>query len=384
MEVWSTVAILTYNFRIKDSSAAKHLDRHARAVNFVWNFAKEAQIEALKRLSAKVVYSKTKGKDIAIQNWLDRKDYHPLTKGAGKELNLHSQTVQAIYEEYITRRRQHKKLLRWRGKRSLGWIPFKASGIKLEGDLIRYQKRIYRLWKSRELPEDARITNGSFSQDSRGRWYVSITLETEEMRTSGSEELGVDLGIKTLATMSDGTRVERPNLREKYLRRIRSIERTRRHARQKQSQSKKFGRLPKAKQVANLTAKVANQRKDHLHKESRKLVQRSQRIVVGDLKCGFMNRNRKLSGISLDSGIGKFKEILRYKALGAGVVFETISERDSTQTCSSCGWRHPQESRIGLGVREWSCPSCHEHHDRDVNAARNILRMGHHTPTRAG
>lgn len=377
------MAVLTYKFRIKDASSSRHLQCLARAVNKVWNFAKEMQIEALKRRSAKVVFAKKQNKEIATANWLDRNDYHALTKGASRELGLHSQTVQGVYEEYMTRRIQFKKLLRWRGKKSPGWIPFKASGIKLEGDRIIYQKRSYRLWKSRDLPDDARITNGSFSQDSRGRWYVSISFKTDQAQRKGSSELGIDLGIKTLATMSDGTKVDKPNLRGKYLKKIRKIEKTRKFARRKEAKTKKFGRLPKTKQLANVAAKVANQRKDFLHKESRKLVQRSNVIVMGDLKCRFMNRNRSLSGVSLDSGIGLFKEMLRYKAVGAGVTFKAISERDSTQTCSSCGWKHPPENRIGLGVREWTCPSCHEHHDRDVNAARVILRMGHHTPARA-
>jgi transposase len=377
------VAVLTYKFRIKDASSKKHLDRHAKDVNFVWNFSKETQIKALKKKSAKIIHLRKEKKDISGQNWLDRNDFHALTKGASRELNLHSQTIQGIYEEYITRRIQFKKLLRWRGKKAPGWIPFKASGIKLLGDRVSYQKRTFKLWKSRELPSDAVITNGNFSEDSRGRWYISITFKTDDTPKGGEEELGVDLGIKTLATLSDGSKINRPDLRVNYLKRIRSIERTRKYARRKQAKTKRFGKLPKAKQMAKVAAKVANQRKDHLHKESRRLVSRSKVIVMGDLKCRFMNRNRSLSGISLDCGIGLFKGMLHYKAVGAGVTFKAISERDSTQTCSSCGWQHPKESRIGLGVREWSCPSCGEHHDRDVNAAKVILRMGHHTPARA-
>ena len=337
----------------------------------------------MKKKSARIIHLKKQNKDVSTANWLDRNDYHPLTKGASRELNLHSQTVQSVYEEFITRRIQFKKLLRWRGKKALGWIPFKASGIKVSGDKITYQKRSYKLWKSRELPSDAVITNGCFSEDARGRWYISITFRSDEGTESGQEELGVDLGIKTLATISDGSRIDRPNLRFGYLKKIRKIEKTRKFARRKQAKAKKFGKLPKAKQIANVAAKVANQRKDHLHKESRKLVKRSKVIVMGDLKCKFMNRNKSLSGISLDCGIGFFKEMLHYKAVGAGVTFKAISERDSTQTCSSCGWQHPRDRRIGLGVREWTCPSCGEHHDRDVNAAKVILRMGHHTPARA-
>ncbi len=123
---------------------------------------------------------------------------------------------------------------------------------------------------------------------------------------------------------------------------------------------------------------ILMQMKDDLHKKSTELVRNSKFIVLGDLPCKFMNRSKTLAGISLDSGIGLFKQMLRYKSERDGVPFLEISERNSTQTCSNCGWQHPQHARIGLGVREWICLQCHIRHDRDINAAKNILRMGHH------
>src|SRR5207247_2565609 len=109
----------------------------------------------------------------------------------------------------------------------------------------------------------------------------------------GEFALGVDLGVKALATLSDGSRVERPDLRGQYLKKIRSIERTRRYARRRQARARRFGSLPKAKQVRNLHAKVAQARLDYLHKESTKVVQRSSILIVGKLPCAVMNRNRR-------------------------------------------------------------------------------------------
>jgi IS605 OrfB family transposase len=189
----------------------------------------------------------------------------------------------------------------------------------------------------------------------------------------GEAVVGVDPGIKTLATLSDGTKIERPNLRAKFLEKMRRLERTRKSARKRQARTKRYGRLPKARQVANLAASVANARSDYLHKESTKLVARTETIVMGDLSCRFVNRNPKLSGISLDSGLGLFRGMLRYKAQRAGATYVEVSERDSTQTCSSCGWKHSKKNRIGLGVRQWTCGGCAVEHDRDINAARNIL-----------
>ena len=216
---------------------------------------------------------------------------------------------------------------------------------------------------------------GSFNQDSRGRWYVCLTFSLESLVTQkGDAVLGIAPGIKTLASMSDGTKIERPNLRVKYLEKIRRLERTRKFARRKAAKTKHYGKLPKAKQVANLAAKIANTRQDYLHKQSTNLVSRSDVLVMGDVPCKLMNRNKTLSGISLDTALGAFRTMLRYKANRAGATYIEVSERDSTQTCSACGWKHSKESRIGLGVRQWKCGGCAVEHDRDINAAKSILR----------
>ena len=109
-------------------------------------------------------------------------------------------------------------------------------------------------------------------------------------------------------------------------------------------------------------------------------------IVVGDVPCKFMNRSKTLAGISLDSGIGMFKQQLKYKAVRAASTYLEFSERNSTLTCSKCRLKRP---RIELGVRYWKCENCDTIHDRDINAAKNILyaykaniRMGYHAPIR--
>ena len=114
--------IRTYRYRIKDSSAAPQLNKLARACNFVWNFCNESQEHALRW----------------NQRWPTGFDLNKLTAGCSKELGLHSQTVQAVCEQYATRRQQfRKRKLRWRGQRSPGWVPFKASGIKVLEDTVR-------------------------------------------------------------------------------------------------------------------------------------------------------------------------------------------------------------------------------------------------------
>jgi len=365
--------LTTYQYRIKDSGkTGKTLTKMARAVNTVWNYAKATQRDALKTRTGKIISDKKTQQEISIPYFFSKFEMNNLVSGSSKELGLHSQTVQAVAEEYVTKRIHTKKLLRWRSARSLGWVPFKSSAVKIKSGKITYNKHTFKFWNSRELPSDADIKTGSFGQDKRGRWYVNVTFESNELaiKREDDKEIGIDIGIKTLATCSDGTKISRPNLRHGALVQIKNLKKCQKHAQKKQSNTKKYVPLPKAKQERNLHAKIANKRKDYLHKESTKLVKKCSLLVVGDVPCKLMNRSKNLSGISLDSGIGMFKLFVRFKAARASATYTEFSERNSTRTCSSC---HMVWPRIGLGVREWSCENCHVLHDRDTNAAQNIL-----------
>jgi len=379
--------ITTYHYRIKDSgSTGKKLLKMSRSANMVWNYCKQTQKDALRNKSCKLIEDKKTGKKISIPYFLTKFEMNNLVSGSSKELGLHSQTVQGIAEEYTTRRKQFKTLLRWRGKKSLGWLPFKSLGIKIHNGNISYNKNIFSFWNSRELPDDAKIKTGSFAQNKRGHWYLNIVFESEKISIKRLEdnEIGVDIGIKTLATCSNSEKIERPNLRKASLIKIRRLKRCQKYAQKKQSKVKKFHPLPKLKQEKNLHAKIANIRQDYLHKESTKLIKKCSLIVVGDVPCKLMNCSKTLSGISLDSGIGMFKNMLKYKAVRAASTYTEFSERNSTLTCSNCRIKRP---RIELGVRSWSCEKCGSVHDRDVNAAINILqayrdsfRSGHAAP----
>jgi len=379
----------TYQFRIKDSGrAGKVLTKMSLSVNIIWNYCKQTQKEALKNRPYRKIQDKKTGQTISIPFFLTTYEMNKLVSGSSKELGLHSQTVQAISEEYTTRRIQFKKLLRWRSRKSTAWIPFKSSAIKLINGKITYNKHKFSYWNSRNLPDDAKIKTGSFVQDKRGRWYVNISFESQKIAIKRNEdkELGIDIGIKTLATCSDSTKIERPNLRKPAIIKIKRLKKCQRYAQKKQSKSKKYVPLPKLKQEKNIHAKIANTRKDYLHKESTKLVKKCSLIVVGDVPCKLMNRSKTLAGISLDSGIGMFKAMTKSKAVRAASTYKEISERNSSRTCSKCSFQLP---RIGLGVRNWNCERCGAVHDRDVNASINILqayrasfRSGHATPIR--
>ncbi|MEM1009922.1 MAG: transposase, partial [Myxococcota bacterium] len=340
--------IRTFSYRIKDSVAMKHLCRTAGCVNFVWNYINATSHRAISER----------------HQWLSAPDLDKLLTGTSKLIpELHSQTIQAITKEYVTSRKQHRKAkLRWRSakRKTLGWIPFKASGVRLADDTITYRGISYRFWKSRDWPQDAKLVTGSFNQDSRGRWYVNLQFkwEVKPPKPEGEQKLGIDLGLKTLVTCSDGTRYERENL-----------------TRQSEEKLALAQRANKKKQVKALHAKVKNKRKDWNHKVSTDLVKRCELIRVGNVSSGGLKKTKMAKSVS-DAGWFQLKTMLKNKALMQGVDFGETNEAYSTVTCSVCLKRTGPRGLLGLGVREWECSGCGAKHDRDVNGARNILVFG--------
>ena len=341
---------LTYRFRLRDTCDSE-LTRQARAVNFVWNYANETQQQAVKR----------------GRKWLSWHDLQKLTAGSSKELDIHAHTIQQVCQVYDRSRAEKKKpWLRWRvsnpksPKRSLGWVPFNKGHVAFRNGAFVFRGREYRAWVSRDLQEGQTFGAGSFSQDSRGRWYINLPVEVEALQAQGTGAIGIDLGLKDLATLSTGEKIEHPRWYRRMEARIATAQRAR-----------------KKKQVKTLHAKVKAQRNDHLHKESTRLVQSHAAIFVGNVSASGLAKTSMAKSV-LDAGWSAFRQKLAYKAIRHQVLFKEVGEAYSTQTCSCCG-AIPVSSpkgRAGLGIRQWTCRSCGAVHDRDVNAARNIARRG--------
>ena len=335
----------TLRYRVKDASELSRLDKLARSVNSVWNYCNETSFNAIRNHS----------------KWLSEFDLQALTTGAGKELGISSVTVQAICKECVTRRLQFKKRkLRWRtskgSKKSLGWIPFKANAIQINGDRITYLGHPYKIWLSR--PIDGKVLSGSFSQDAQGHWYVNIACEVAKLKPRHSvEEVGIDLGLKTSAVLSDGSVIE-----------------NRSEFRKLEEKLGKAQRAKKKKQAKKIHARIKNKRRDFLHQETTKIAKKYHTVFVGDVSGKFVQSGNGKS--STDASIGVIRDLLKYKAMRhSGYCFE-VNENSSTVTCSACHNKTGPSGLSGLGVRGWTCNECHAHHDRDINAARNILRFG--------
>ena len=345
------MVIITYKFRIKDSSARKHLGRLALAANQVWNFCAATQREAQRR------------RQMGTQaRWPTHFDLVKLTTGCAADLGLHSDTVAAVCGRFTVSRDSNKGIPRFRSsfgpRRNLGWVPMIPRAFRLRDGAIRHRGRTYRFWKSRPIPDD--IRTGSFIEDARGRWYVTFECEVPEDRPTGNGKVGIDLGLKSLATMSGGEIVAPPQTYRRYEAKLAVAQRAGNKAR-----------------VRAIHAKIEATRRDFLHKLSTRIVRENGFIAVGDVNSSKLAKTRMAKSVR-DAGWHSFKNMLAYKARRHQACFIEVDERWTTQTCSSCGALPESRPKgiAGLGMRHWDCSDCGASHDRDANAAQNILRVG--------
>ena len=221
---------------------------------------------------------------------------------------------------------------------------------------------------SREIPSD--ISTLTISKDSAGRYFVSCLCEFEAEKLSITPQtVGIDLGINSLLITDKGEKIGNPRHTAKYEQKLAKAQRN--------LAKKQKGSVNRAKakaKVAKIHAKIADSRLDNLHKLSRRLINENQVICVESLKVKNMIRNPKLSKHIADASWGEFVHQLKYKAEWADRSLVEIDQfYPSSKRCSCCGYI---SEKMPLNIREWECPECHTHHDRDVNAAKNIKAAG--------
>ena len=346
--------ILVYRYRVKSLNGL--LNQQSRAVNFVWNFCNDRQKDALR----------------FGRPWHSGFDLNKLTMGASRELGLHSGTVNAVCEQYAKSRSQKKRpWLRYRGRKSTGWVPLKGRELKREGHAFRFAGNTFRVFHSRALPEGKVKDGTNFSRDSRGNWFLNIVIEVDATVQARSpvRGVGIDLGLKDFATLSTGEKIE-----------------ARRIYRGAEKALAVAQRAGKKKRIKAIHAQITNRRSDFHHQLSTRLVKEFDYIAVGDVNAAGLAKTSMAKSV-LDAGWSSFRNQLAYKAVKHGAWFEEVSESYTTQTCSDCGALPDSRPKgiAGLGIRNWVCSGCGGAHDRDVNAARNILnkfgsRAGHGTP----
>lgn len=318
------------------------LEAAAIEVNKVWNWAAE--------------YSRSR-----IRNGLCAPSGFAMTymaKGwaAGFE-RIDCNAIHQVLIHYAQKRQIAKRQkLKWRvsggSRRSLGWVPVKRSCLRKKGNSLRFCGKTFRVFESERI---SAWHSGCFAQDSCGDWWLCLPVDAHvEAQKASHDAVGVDLGLKETAVTSDGDRLESRNFR-RFEPRI--------------AQAQRRGHK---KQAKRLSRKASRCRADGMHKFSTALVQKYQRIFVGDVSSSKLIKTRMAKSV-LDASWYELKTQLEYKCQQAAREFQVIDERNTTRACSSCGCFSGPSGLRQLVVRAWVCSECGSEHDRDINAATNIL-----------
>jgi putative transposase len=254
-----------------------------------------------------------------------------------------------------------------------GSAEFTKSAFKFKNGqiyLAKCQEPLPVRW-SRQIPLCCEPSTVTVRLHPSGRWHISLRFDDPTIKPLPvtDKSVGIDLGISSLVITSDGQKIANPQHFKKHYGRLRHAQKSLAR-KQKGSKNREKARI----KVAKIHAQITDSRKDHLHKLTTQLVRENQRIVVENLAVKNMVKNPKLSQAISDVSWGEITRQLAYKCHWYGRKYTEIDRWfPSSKRCSNCG--HIVE-KMPLNVREWECPNCGIHHDRDINASKNILAAG--------
>jgi putative transposase len=345
--------------------------KHAGAARFAYNWGLARSIEVYratgKRPNALALHKELNALKKTEFPWM-----YEVSKCAPQEALRDLETAYKNFFRHVALKKQGK----WRGKLGFPTFKKKSKGIgsfRLTGSIKVFEKSIQlprlgtvRLHEKKYIPTAASILSATVSEQA-GRWFVSIQVEEEQDKPvmTATTAIGVDLGIKTLATCSDGTIFAHPRALKHAQKRLKRLERQK-SRRKKGSQNRKKTCAKLAKQHA----RVAHIRCDATHKLTSHLVKSHALVAIEDLHVSGMLKNHKLAQAVSDSNFGEIRRQLAYKAAWQSVHLVTVNRfYPSSKTCSSCGWVNED---LTLADRTFICQECGLVIDRDLNAAINL------------
>ncbi len=316
----------------------------------------------------------TQSKNLEERSWLSEVSVVPLQQS----LNDLEQAYSNFFSSGNGKRKgQRVKPPKFKKRKSKQSARFTKTGFSIKGEKVYLAKvgNLEVVW-SRELPSDP--SSVTIIKDSADRYFLSFVVEIQpEILPKSDNSVGIDLGISTFATLSNGQKIEAPKPLKKRIQKLRKF-------------SKKLSRKVKGskrrenarKRLGKLHAKISDLRTDFLHKLSTQIIRENQTIVLEDLNVSGMIKNRKLSRAISDLGWRTFRTFLEAKSEKYGRDFRVIDRWEPTsQKCSCCGFKI---GKLDLSIREWTCLNCGKSHDRDRNAATNIVVAGGLSETRNG
>jgi putative transposase len=364
----SQVVKRAYKYRFYPSPEQEtELRRTFGCVRKVYNLALEASTTAWYQEQRRVSYVETSA---MLTAWKKTPDLAFLAEVSSVPLQQALRHLQGAFANFWEKRAKYPTFKS--RKKSRASAEYTRSAFRWRDGQLTLAKMTDPLaivW-SRPLPDGAEPSTVTVSVDPAGRWHASLLVETTVEHLPWTDLMvGVDAGITSLVTLSTGEKVANP--RHERADRARLAKAQRNLARKaKGSQNRAKARL----KVAKVYARIADRRRDHLHKLTTRLVRENQAIVIEDLNVRNMVRNHSLARAISDAAWRDLRGMLEYKCSWYGRDLVVVDRWfPSSKVCSCCGF---QAGEMPLSVREWTCTNCGVSHDRDVNAARNLVAAG--------
>ena len=343
------------------------LRRTLGCVRLVYNRALAARTEAWYQRQERIGYNQSSA---MLTEWKRDESLDFLNEVSCVPLQQGLRHLQTAFSNFWAGRAQYPN---FKKKRNGGSAEFTKSAFKFRDGQVYLAKCSEALpirW-SRQLPKGAEPSTITVKLEPSGRWTVSLLVDDQTIQPLPRVEkaIGIDAGITSLVTTSDGEKVANPKHFAKLYQKLKKAQK-RLSRKQKGSRNRDKAR----RKVARVHAEIRDARQDFLHKLTTRLVRENQTIVAESLAVKNMVKNRKLAQSISDAGWSEMNRQLAYKAAWYGRNFVQLDRWfPGSKTCSSCG--HKVDS-LPLNIREWDCPNCNAHHDRDVNAAKNHLAAG--------
>lgn len=342
----------------------QHLARTFGCVRFVWNWALRARTDAF-RAGERMGYPAT---DKALTLLKQQPETVWLNEVSSVCLQQALRDLQVAFSNFFDKRAAYPSFKRKEARQSANYTE-RGFSFDPERRVLKLAKigAIKVKWSRKAIPHPSSIR---LIRTASGKYFVSLVVETQPAPLPKTgESVGIDFGVARLATLSNGERVSNPKHGAKWQRRLAFYQKRLARAKKGSKRREKVKR-----HVARIHEKISNSRSDTLHKLSTDLVTRFDVICVEDLNLRGMVKNHSLARSLHDASIGTAIRMIEEKAERYG---KTVVKIDrwfpSSKTCSDCG--HIVE-KLPLSVREWTCPECGTTHDRDANAAANILAVG--------
>lgn len=353
-----------YKFRIYPTKQQEILlGKHFGACRFIYNYFLNIRNETYRNEKTSLSYVDTS--KILTELKKDG-DYSWLHEINAQSLQSSLRNIDDAYKKFYNKETKFPKFKSKNHKQSFT-APQRVKIINGKLSIRKFTEGI-KINIHREI--QGKIKHCVISKTTTEKYYVSLHCEMEHEHYEKTDlSIGIDTGIKDLAILSDGTKYKNPKLLKKKQKKLKYQQRQL-SKKQKGSTSRK-----KQKQVLALShEKITNSRKDHLHKVTTEIIKNHDIICVETLMIKTLMKNHFLAGAFNDASLGLFYSMLEHKAEWNDKQLIKINRFfPSTKTCSNCEWIN---QNLTLSIREWKCPQCGISHDRDINAAKNILKQG--------